>query len=436
MAEKYELKEFRDLLRKAIGPDRTQAEFAEAAGITPQHLSKMLTQERIPRPAITTLRKIAGHAFGGITLNMLLTACGYEVDATEESSVVNPTKKQRAELSAGARAKACVEDLKSGFQTLSVNNPVYGSLYDFVDMVNTIYAVESVSYRIDGEKEIEDEMHPTAELSAVINASWTDTDYTGEMEAVVYYCKTRKNAVVVMGVAFDYDSLLKADSAMAWEVHTTQDEINRKEGCLYTVKYKRQNKVSDESAQLFNEKMQYLMTEKGLDEKEAMLQAIFGDPDRPKRISTVEGEGFYIDRVPEYAVINFLHTHQNTFCRSQKEQEMLDRLANGEALDKIFEYYDTDSKNMVGFGHWGVAIANVMYRETNIQFDFWDDVDYDYNVRPCIMFSATMPYHMNETEKELSRDTLIQILDQYARELKTEVASDCYTIIEMDVRED
>lgn len=40
------------------------------------------------------------------------------------------------------------------------------------------------------------------------------------------------------------------------------------------------------------------------------------------------------------------------------------------------------------------------------------------------------------TEKELSRDTLIQILDQYARELKTEVATDCYTIIEMDVRED
>lgn len=392
----------------------------------------MLTQERIPRPAITTLRKIAGHAFGGITLNMLLTACGYEADG--ESSAANPIKKQREGLSAGSRAKACVEDLKIGFQTLSVNNPVYSSLFDFVDMVNTIYAVESVSYRIDGEKEIEDEMHPNAELSAVINASWTDKDYTGEMEAVVYYCKTRKNAVVIMGVAFDYDSLLKADSAMAWEAYTTQDEIDRKEEYLYTVKYKRQNTASSESAQLFNEKVQYLMEKKGLDEKEALLQAIFGDPDRPKRISTVEGEGFYLDRIPEYAIINFLHAHQTTFCRSQKEQEMLDRLENGEALDKIFEYYETDSKNMVGYGHWGVAIANIMYRETNIQFDFWDDVDYD--VRSCIMFSATMPYHMNETEKELSRDTLIQILDQYARELKTEVAADCYTIIEMDVRED
>lgn len=97
---------------------------------------------------------------------------------------------------------------------------------------------------------------------------------------------------------------------------------------------------------------------------------------------------------------------------------------------------DSDTKE--AFGHWGVAIINIMYRETDLQFELWENSEhsYSYQNRPSVMFTQRMPFHMNDAEKNMSHSSLIQILDRYAKELKTEIAEDCYFAMELDAAED
>ena len=82
-------KEFRSLLRKGIGT-RTQKEFANEVNMAEPTINRMLNAEEISRPRKATLEKLAPK-MRGVTLNDLLTACGYEKESIEEmvSAVVD-----------------------------------------------------------------------------------------------------------------------------------------------------------------------------------------------------------------------------------------------------------------------------------------------------------------------------------------------------------
>ena len=75
---KGEYREFRELLRRGIWT-RTQKAFAEEAGISKEHLNRLLNNKEISRPSVAILRNMASH-MNTITERMLLEACGYEIE--------------------------------------------------------------------------------------------------------------------------------------------------------------------------------------------------------------------------------------------------------------------------------------------------------------------------------------------------------------------
>jgi transcriptional regulator with XRE-family HTH domain len=429
MAEKYKFPQFQDLLWTAIGPNRTQAEFATETGITKEHLNRMLNQSEIHRPSITTLTKIAGHAYGGITLNELKVSCGYDVEESDEKkSAENPVD----------RAYKSARTLVNGFQEMASKNTIYEDLYGFIDIVNMLYAEESFSYKIGDECECNSDQKAAAENCAIVTVTWNAVGYTGWTDILVYYCVTQKGSVIVTDVSAEEKDLMQHFSNMFsplpndkfydWHLHHV-------EGLNFVLKTKKENSKAADLAtnKKFLARVRDIMKDKNISEKEAIVVALFGDPDRPTRISTVEGVGFCIDDVPEYVIINFLHNHKDTFCKTEKESEMFEKLTTGTPMSEVFTSYSTEAR-CAGDDHWGVAAVNIMYRETGIRFELWEDSHhmYPYENRSLIMFSQSMPYHLNDAEKELSHDSLIQILDRYARELRSEVEDGCYFMMDFD----
>ena len=83
----FNIKKFQELLRKGIGI-RTQKEFADITGITPATINRMLNNESIPCPKVSTLEILAS-CMRNVRLNELLEACGYEsVSVTDKAEKV------------------------------------------------------------------------------------------------------------------------------------------------------------------------------------------------------------------------------------------------------------------------------------------------------------------------------------------------------------
>ncbi len=78
MLVKYRLTKFRDLVRRAVGA-RSQAKFAVDAGISHEHLNRLLNHEKIARPRMSTLLKIARVADDSITYYDLVHAIDDDV---------------------------------------------------------------------------------------------------------------------------------------------------------------------------------------------------------------------------------------------------------------------------------------------------------------------------------------------------------------------
>ena len=75
-SKKGAYRRFRELLRCGIG-DRSQRSFAKEAGITPEHVNRLLNSEIISQPSKETLEKMAA-VMNTVSLNELLEACGYK----------------------------------------------------------------------------------------------------------------------------------------------------------------------------------------------------------------------------------------------------------------------------------------------------------------------------------------------------------------------
>lgn len=83
---------FASLLKKAIGT-RKQAEFAEAAGISKEHLSRFINQRLDAAPSAETLNRIAQQTTA-VSISDLYAAAGYIMDEFSEDTI--STKEARA----------------------------------------------------------------------------------------------------------------------------------------------------------------------------------------------------------------------------------------------------------------------------------------------------------------------------------------------------
>ena len=85
MTTNFDKAEFASLLKKAIGT-RKQAEFAEAAGISKEHLSRFINQRLDAAPSAETLNRIAQQT-NAVSISDLYAAAGYIMDEFSEDNI-------------------------------------------------------------------------------------------------------------------------------------------------------------------------------------------------------------------------------------------------------------------------------------------------------------------------------------------------------------
>lgn len=131
----------------------------------------------------------------------------------------------------------------------------------------------------------------------------------------------------------------------------------------------------------------------------------------------VYGYGFMVDEIPDDVIIDFIKNHKETFCKSDTEnelyEEMLEYTKEAYDLENFFEMYSCDHTGMEGNG---AVISNIISRETGIRFEYQCG-DADCNSYPSVLFVETYPWNYNEKEKNLTVESLNEILLPYVIEL-------------------
>lgn len=171
-------KEFRSLLRKGIGT-RTQKEFANEVNMAEPTINRMLNAEEISRPRKATLEKLAPK-MRGVTLNDLLTACGYEKESIEEmvSAVVDDIKR--------CLDFCCNIKLLQSFEILQER------LREYIGSGAGIEIKEKPSSKVKA-------LSAGAESTAEITVSWECDKYACKCKAEIYYIESTERVYYLFG---------------------------------------------------------------------------------------------------------------------------------------------------------------------------------------------------------------------------------------------
>lgn len=389
--------ELQDLIRKAIGVNRTQSDFAREAGLTPQYLNRLLNSDDIGKPTRSTLMKLSGCS--GIPLAKFLKACGYD-DADEEM------KKELRSIPVKDRIKTCVSSILEGFSKMSENHPVYSSLYEFIDTVFTIYEDEQLSVSIGEPIEVGKGGFGIAECVAVATISWSDDynispkvcGFSAEMDVLICYAETLGGSVIISEVCTDQSTLYNFES----EVVRQLMEIN--------------DFREESPAVIIHKKMKPSAIPDGVSAEERLLLTIFGNTSSKETIIQEEGYGFYLDNTPMYVIKKFIEAHKDVLSETVwKNYE-----------DSISDMPEDFRENQDGYPCY--AIAEIMRKETGLSFSYEYDTEID-GEHQTLLFPIRSPWEYSDQEKELTKSGLIKLLDVYARELRTEVQYCTYRYI-------
>ncbi len=437
MSEEYS--EFRRLLKLAIGDSRKQAEFARESGIAAPQLNRMLNQKEIGRPFVSTLKKIAGHAVNGVMLKDLLSACGYSEDMA--CAVENEACMERKEMDIDERAKLCHKEFMNGCQEMLKTAGIYDGVFGFAESAAEKYCMDNVSISVGREIPVKDSRKfPDADMACPFGLSITDDGGTAEIGFGLYYCMTKKDKIVPLGIVHDMQDLLKIGSITADSVMDCMAEngmasdLGGMDFVCYVTKRNRtfRNPKTDKEYWHYNETVE---TDPNGSAKDRLMRAIFGSKNERKRISTVEGMGFYTDGLDPEIVREFFRSHKDSFCRTKEEEKAFNEIVMTDA--DLSGIADADIECNVEPSTepcWQTMICTVMMRETGIRMEYWEpneDERKNWNDRPAIMLSDKSPWLYNEAEKDLSAVSFLELLDGYAVELHCE-AEDCCFIMEID----
>ena len=162
--------------------------------------------------------------------------------------------------------------------------------------------------------------------------------------------------------------------------------------------------------------------------------SIFGE-DPEMRTCSIEGIGI---RFPLFIYrkifSDFLRAHKHTFIRSSLEEQLFNRIENGENPYDVFldSGYCLDHSDLHE-SHWAVAIANIIMRENGIKLNiYFANNNEKYSNRNYIMFPKEYPWQYSNKEKMISRQGIINMFDRYAIELQLSTPRDCYYIIDVE----
>lgn len=298
--DKGEFREFRELLKKGIGM-RTQKEFAEACGIAKNHISRLLSQDVISRPRISTLSAMAKH-MPLVTYKELMHSCGYATLNSEEL------------------ASAIAADVESYFgQTKErpywLTDSSINELCDTFDMLYCPAGVNGFQFLIGDEDECHDGKFKDAENTIEVMMYYSTDEDTCKMSFTVYYTKTASHKRFIFGA----------------RVH--QDE----NGSYAQITPKKAS--TKETRAITN------------------LMNMFIDPIWYP--ATYVGYGIPYDKTPD-AFKTFLIEHRASFCTNNDRVKLWQRVVEGnENPDVVFEHFSDNG----GEEGTGCVISTIMTHE-------------------------------------------------------------------------
>lgn len=136
--------------------------------------------------------------------------------------------------------------------------------------------------------------------------------------------------------------------------------------------------------------------------------------------SIVYGFGFIVDGVTDEKLIDFIKNHEDTFCRYPVEIVMYDEILEMTETEidicGLTDYFEGYSCNCSGQEGRGAVISNIISRETGIRVQY-EAGDADCLSYPSVLLAEGMPWHLNEKEKSLTKESLTEILLPYVKEL-------------------
>lgn len=368
---KKEYKEFRELLRKGIGL-RTQSDFAEAVGITRQHLNRLLNETMIYRPSQDTLKSMAKN-MAGVSYKELLIACDYPTLSIEEL------------------ADILAIDLDSFFMDREHNaaTPVmHGPLSELCDTFEMLYSPEDVEQKMTFIiKEAQDNTnknYPDADKTTRIEMLWGDYEYSCKTTFNLYYILAKSGGMVMLGC----------------EVEKTAD------GESAVIK-KRGAKNNMGSAE------------------QRLLAAIFGTYSGTYYPTFETGYGFPYDETPT-KFKEFLSNHRAAFCINEERSTLWRRVVvDNEDPDTVFNGFTTIEGEGTGTG---AVVATIMSDELKDQpcmdGDRFTFCDKDENLPEDERDSFIMT--IKEECSPERRKTLMPYIYFYAHELGISHFGRCY----------
>ena len=300
------------------------------------------------------------------------------------------------------------------------NPPVrVSSIQDFLSCIDMVLKQYEISYTFE---EVPEYNHFfETENGVILSFSWKSGEedvvftakdslghkYRGDelylsFDILVLYDQTASGTLLISDILTSQKDLLSAGSQVAEDI--MEMEQYKEDGICLTISFHKKNrnfrKKNKQSAE------------------ERLLKAIFGEEDeKPKRISTVEGIGFYLSEKSLSAIPSFVKKHEST----------LDLLYKKEEKEKLLQRLSEDG---IPVSLYCSLVEKIIFKETDIVVGMYMDYPNDENGfdnTPCVILEKALPWEYSDTEKELTKESLVQILDLYARQLHTEV-TDCYYV--------
>ena len=128
-------------------------------------------------------------------------------------------------------------------------------------------------------------------------------------------------------------------------------------------------------------------------------------------------------------IVDFIRNHRSTLeeiqtkisqYRSPEQLSYSDLFADIDvkepvSIDELYEKYRNFQSGYTSIEGLSGVVADVMSKETDVRMDFLREQEED---TEYIVFTEALPWHLNDTEKELTEESLTDIFKKYFDELE------------------
>lgn len=401
---------FRTTLRRAIGA-RTQAQFANDAGLSAEHLSRLLNAPNMHKPTHTTLQKIANVASNGVMLQDLEQALETYDDKPEESfeKRANMAMDSFVQIVREAMLPTVAKDVPSAIRNI------------LAEVENRAPSAPPVSYLVHPDRPYPEGLpHSYAKRYAVVELTMADDSETASTTIVVYFDYVPnadgKDICLLHRIGCkpcDIGHIYGFPEKIRDEIDAEDDpkKIERLMNLAYYLDIEPVNKFQEPRVK-----------EDPKSAKQRLIDAIFGyNVSYPQ---TIIGLGFWLDGVPSNfksfvkdnlkVILSEPGTEPNQ--EDNYETELKDLLASPDATSEDVAGVMDKYQSMYGLT-WGGVITNVIFEATGFDFQYIRHSEGEYMTgKDCVVI---------DMEREnVSREAVLMVLARYATWLGIESFGD------------